>query len=75
LTLVFRFTKAIDREYEANLSKYLTKYKDIIKDEITDILRDEDDFPSFDALYKATSADWQLIALENFLDDLYALRG
>ena len=45
------------------------------KDEIADILRDEDDFPSFDALYEATSADWQLIALENFLDDLYALRG
>ena len=75
LTLVFGFTRAIDREYEANLSKYLAKYKDMTKDEIADILGDEDDFPSFDALCEATSADWQLIALENFPDDLYALGG
>jgi hypothetical protein len=54
--LVFGFTKAIDREYKANLLIYLAKYKDMTKDEITDTLGDKDDFPSFDALCKATSA-------------------
>ena len=55
MTLIFKFIKAINKEYKVNLSIYLIKYKDIIKDEIINILRDEDDFSFFDALYKATS--------------------
>jgi hypothetical protein len=72
LTLEFGFTTEIDREYKANLSAYLARYKVMTKDKILATVEEilarggGKGFSSFVSLCEGISALWLYFALDKF---------